>query len=393
VETFPILALPAAPRFPCHDYQPGGRALRFQSTIGEEKRENLQLNGTTTREAFVAFRRGRDAGLPMPRLILPSIQVNIRAGLLPEPEANGTSYLKLPLNRFGEAVQRGGDPMPAAPSHQEIPAWTVEQVRGVLQEHDPDAVTLLDVRQPEEFAEGHLPGARLIPVGDLPVRIGEVPRTGRPTIVYCRSGMRAARGTALLLQAGFRDVWNMQGGILAWNGLVAVGAPEAGTGWFQGAHGPADTAALAWILERGAQIFYERMARRFAGTDTGDLVRSLASVEEQHKQGLRTLHEAVTGVPGDPVPEDEVEARDTMEGGTSIRRTLAWAEQRKALDVLEFAVAMEVNAYDRYQQAARSFPDAESREVLVRLAREEKEHLDRLLESFVQLGRAEGFLG
>ncbi len=84
--------------FTCHDYLPGGRELRYQSTIGEEKQSNVHLKADTTREAYVAFRTERDSGLSMPKLILPSLQVNIRAGRFPEPEGNGRSYLKLPLN-------------------------------------------------------------------------------------------------------------------------------------------------------------------------------------------------------------------------------------------------------------------------------------------------------
>lgn len=288
-------------------------------------------------------------------------------------------------------AERKGTSMSSSPSFQEIPTWTVDQVRGYLQENDPDTFTLLDVRQPEEYGEGHLPGAVLIPVGELHARIGEVPRTGKPTIVYCRSGMRAGKGTSFLLQAGFHDVCNMAGGILAWNGMVATGAPEAGMSWFEAARDPADYVALAWILERGAQIFYEHMAGKFAGSDAGELFQALAEAEEHHKEGLKSVHESITGTAGDPVSPEEVEARDTMEGGVSIRGALEWAEQRKALDVLEFAVAMEVNAYDRYQQVAQSIRDPRGREVLEQLAREEKEHLDRLLESFVRQGK-DGFL-
>lgn len=87
--------------FTCHDYQPGGRELRFESTIGEQKAGNVQLDAGTTRDAFAAFREERDATLSMPALILPSIQVNVRAGALPEPEANGYAYLKIPINAFG----------------------------------------------------------------------------------------------------------------------------------------------------------------------------------------------------------------------------------------------------------------------------------------------------
>ena len=87
--------------FTCHDYQPGGRDLAFESTLAEQRRSNVQLSESTRREDFVRFREERDATLSMPALILPSIQVNVRAGEFPPAEENGLSYLKLPLNAFG----------------------------------------------------------------------------------------------------------------------------------------------------------------------------------------------------------------------------------------------------------------------------------------------------
>jgi glyoxylase-like metal-dependent hydrolase (beta-lactamase superfamily II) len=94
-----LYALPDGTRlFLCHDYRPGGRPVRFETTVGEQKEANIQLNARTTKAEFVAFRTKRDAQLEMPALILPSLQVNIRAGQLPEAESNGVSYLKLPLN-------------------------------------------------------------------------------------------------------------------------------------------------------------------------------------------------------------------------------------------------------------------------------------------------------
>jgi len=82
-----------------HDYMPGGRELQFQSTIGEQKLNNIQLKEKTTRAEFVKMRTERDKTLKAPRLLLPSVQVNIDAGRLPPAENNGSSYLKIPLRR------------------------------------------------------------------------------------------------------------------------------------------------------------------------------------------------------------------------------------------------------------------------------------------------------
>ena len=96
-----ILALPEETRlFMCHDYAPGGREIRFETTVKAEREENIHVGKGVSEDAFVAMRTARDATLGMPKLIIPSIQVNMKAGALPERQANGTRYLKVPLNAF-----------------------------------------------------------------------------------------------------------------------------------------------------------------------------------------------------------------------------------------------------------------------------------------------------
>jgi glyoxylase-like metal-dependent hydrolase (beta-lactamase superfamily II) len=95
-----LYALPESTRvFVGHDYQPGGREVLWQSTIGEEKRRNVQLPADLPREEFVERRRARDKRLGAPRLLFPSVQFNIQGGRLPPPESNGTAYLKIPIRR------------------------------------------------------------------------------------------------------------------------------------------------------------------------------------------------------------------------------------------------------------------------------------------------------
>ncbi len=94
-----VLSLPADTLlYMCHDYQPGGREVQFVSTVAEQREHNVHVRNGISEEEFVAMRTKRDALMDMPTLILPSVQVNMRAGHLPEPESNGTRYLKIPLN-------------------------------------------------------------------------------------------------------------------------------------------------------------------------------------------------------------------------------------------------------------------------------------------------------
>lgn len=94
-----ILELPDETRlFMCHDYGPNGRDYAWETTVAKQRAENVHVGAGKSRDEFIGFRTERDACLAMPELLLPSIQVNIRAGALPEAESNGISYLKIPLN-------------------------------------------------------------------------------------------------------------------------------------------------------------------------------------------------------------------------------------------------------------------------------------------------------
>ncbi|HEX2113112.1 MAG TPA: MBL fold metallo-hydrolase [Alphaproteobacteria bacterium] len=96
-----VLCLPPETRlYICHDYQPNGRAVAWQTTVAEQRAGNLHIKDGVSEDDFVKFRQERDKTLATPALILPAIQVNIRGGRLPPPDPNGTVYLRLPVNRL-----------------------------------------------------------------------------------------------------------------------------------------------------------------------------------------------------------------------------------------------------------------------------------------------------
>ena len=82
----------------CHDYMPGGREVKWETTVAEERAKNIHVHEGVGEDEFVAMRTARDKTLDMPMLILPSVQVNMRAGDLPPPEPNGVTYLKIPVD-------------------------------------------------------------------------------------------------------------------------------------------------------------------------------------------------------------------------------------------------------------------------------------------------------
>jgi hypothetical protein len=100
-----LYELPPATRvFVCHDYAPGGREPRCETTIADQRAANIHLRDGVTEEAYVQMRRTRDATLDVPNLILPAVQVNIRAGKLPAAEPDGVSYLRVPVNVIGRPL-------------------------------------------------------------------------------------------------------------------------------------------------------------------------------------------------------------------------------------------------------------------------------------------------
>ena len=100
-----LLELPPRTRmYVCHDYPPQGREARWETTVAEQRAKNIHVRDGITEEDFVAMRKARDAALEVPALILPSIQVNVRAGQMPPEEDNGVAYLRIPIN----ALPKGG---------------------------------------------------------------------------------------------------------------------------------------------------------------------------------------------------------------------------------------------------------------------------------------------
>lgn len=169
----------------------------------------------------------------------------------------------------------------------------------------------------------------------------------------------------------------MAGGIDAWNGIVAVGAYEAGLAYFSRASRPEELISLSFALEEGNRVFYERVSKDLK-KEEASIFRSMGQAEERHKETLRELHARVSGKSGDPAPPEGMETGGFLEGGAPVEETLEWAKGRTLREILELAVAMEANALDRYIKMGRAVADERSREVFVALSREEQEHLERM---------------
>ncbi|MEW6669936.1 MAG: rhodanese-like domain-containing protein [Thermodesulfobacteriota bacterium] len=260
-----------------------------------------------------------------------------------------------------------------------------EEAKAYIKTRPEGSFTLLDVRQPGEYENEHLPGAKLIPLPELPSRLGEL-NPGKPVITYCTVGGRSRAAAQLLAGQGFKQVVNIQGGIKAWNGVKASGPVEMGTVVFRGDETPMAVIPIAYGLEEGLRGFYEVLVERSRDAAISSLFARLAGAEARHKDRLYRLYLLlVPGTGGQKDFEEKVIA-GAMEGGLT---TAEFMEQnRSALesttDVLSMAMMIETQALDLYVRVGPKSRHERTKTVLHELAQEEKAHLStlgRLLET------------
>ena len=173
----------------------------------------------------------------------------------------------------------------------------------------------------------------------------------------------------------------MDGGIDAWNGLVAEGTPESGMAYFSSADKPEELIALAWIMEDGSRRFYYSISEFLKDIESSALYKDLTTAEDSHKESLMRLYSKITGIESAETPEAALSGNtetDIMEGGMKVAEALNWARGKELSDILELTMSIEINAYDLYLLLEKSMEDDNSKKVFKVLAEEEKQHLDRL---------------
>jgi rhodanese-related sulfurtransferase/rubrerythrin len=260
----------------------------------------------------------------------------------------------------------------------DVSALFPDEVRDFMAEHTEGSYTLLDVRQAFEYQEAHLPGATLIPLPALPDLVGSLD-PGKPTIVYCRSGARSRTAAQFLAHQGFHQVFNLTGGIQAWEGRPAEGPREFHLRFVRGDESPQEIVTLAYEMEKGLQGFHQTMRDRTTDPGLAELLGHLVKAEGAH---MRRLVE--TGL---VVAEQAKSAeRAIMEGGIDAEEFLSRNEPflRTVPGVIDVAMMIETQALDLYLRMAQESRRPDTRDVLFQIAEEEKAHLaalGRLLES------------
>jgi rhodanese-related sulfurtransferase/rubrerythrin len=264
-----------------------------------------------------------------------------------------------------------------------VTSWSADDLKAFLAEKPAGSYALLDVRQPSEYSQTHLPGAQLIPLSQLDTAISQLD-TQKPVIVYCAIGGRSRVAAQLLAGRGFGEVYNLKGGIKAWKGFKAEGPRELNLDLIRGDETPVEIIAIALAMEKGLGRFYGAAADRASDGALIALLRRLAGFEVKHQEALLGLYAEIA--PEDPEGRHLQTGRlsGIMEGGFGIDAFLAQNEAylHSLTDLLTLAMMLETQAMDLYLRFAEKSADAAAREVLFRVATEEKQHLGALAELF-----------
>jgi sulfur-carrier protein adenylyltransferase/sulfurtransferase len=265
-----------------------------------------------------------------------------------------------------------------------VSSMDAEEAKDFMAKHGEEEYTILDVRQPGEYEDSHLPGAKLMPLPQLSDMYKELDPE-KPTIVHCAIGGRSRVAAQMLSGWGFKEVYNLSGGIKAFEGHKAAGPQELNLSLVRGDETPAEIITLAYGMEKALQLFYETLQRQFQDQEMQDLFGQLARVEVRHEERLFETYRRVEPGAQDQETYEAAIVPNTLEGGFDAKEFL---ENNKANlqtppQVLDLAMMLETQALDLYLRFADRSAQAQTREVLFSLAGEEKAHLaslGRLLE-------------
>lgn len=277
----------------------------------------------------------------------------------------------------------------------EIKTLSADEVKDILDGDEEGEYILLDVRQPMEYEEGHLPGSILMPLDEMESRRDEIYRDlhrERKIIVYCRSGRRSVAAAIVLYDLGLRNLHILEGGLGAWDFKTIKGKPEKKPAVIGKTSSARDVLVIAMKIEKMAYDFYTAARDRKQFELTRPMFQQLAEVELSH---MRRLFLRLTGEIPESADLSRIEhyLKQLDKGSRNIDIEISDALMRVdeaadgEADVLETAIEREYIANDFYKRAASLVDDEEVRALLHGLSHDERGHAATLLKQLSQVMR------
>ena len=248
-----------------------------------------------------------------------------------------------------------------------------------MSQHAEGTYTLLDVRQPTEYEDEHLPGAKLVPLPEL-VDSLEGLEAEKPIIVYCAVGGRSRMAAQLLVNQNFQKVFYLEGGMEGWEGPAAAGPREFHLQFVRGDETPQEIIKLSYSMEVGLKTFHETARSRATDAELVELLGHLIRAEESHMRRLLEVSSKWEMDPKEVKAFQEKLESVVMEGGIDIEEFLAKNDSflQTFTGVIDVAMMVETQALDLYLRMALESSNAATKEVLFHIAEEEKGHLRAL---------------
>lgn len=271
--------------------------------------------------------------------------------------------------------------------YRDITDISAEQLKAFIDSHDERDYAIIDVRQPEEYYDSHIPGAKLVPYPTLGTNLDSLPRNV-DLIFACRSGARSRAAAALVADASgsLGKIYNLAGGILAWDGKTLQDFPQVQV--LGNKNDFEDMLLTAMDLEKGAWNFYKSILEKFPKEPYSDAIEYLSLAEADHAE---TLYRILTKRKED-LPEFDAlfygMKGDILEGGVELKDALKRLDKVKTgqpLMILDMALDIEYSAFDLYRSGADLVDDPEIKRILYGIANGEKQHMKKLAEAFTYL--------
>lgn len=259
-----------------------------------------------------------------------------------------------------------------------------------METHNEKTYLIIDVRQPQEYRHGHIPGAMFLPLLDLESKLFDLP-SGRDLIFYCSNGGRSLAAATLVIDAEVtkRNVYNLTGGILSWYGQTLSDFPRIKA--LSESGGIDALLYSAMNLEKGAWRYYITMASRYADISCAETFRTLSRAESAH---AATVYAIWASRSDNPPPFEKLFddlAGDILESGEPLTEVLSEVSspvsEESCIDMIEFSLLMECQAYELYRIVAECTSKSEARDALLTLAQAEKAHMRVLTQAIANVYR------
>jgi rhodanese-related sulfurtransferase/rubrerythrin len=258
-----------------------------------------------------------------------------------------------------------------------------EQLREYIQNKREGDYLLIDVRQPVEYTGGHIPGANLIPLMELEAKLFELPGD-RDMIFYCRSGSRSRAASTLVAESEVsgKRIYNLAGGIMAWDGKILPDFPKVEV--FDKSKGLSELLFMSMDLEKGAWRFYTYILDRFGSQSFAKTIEHLVHAETAHAKAIYRLWKE-----NEPQPQPFESlftelGGEILEGGERLDDVLQRVEtirENVCLTLLEMALDIEYAAFDLYRTMAEQTGSTEAKSAFLSIAQAEKAHMQAIAEA------------